>query len=114
MQEPWIDGSAGMAGFSKSLRVNCKGKKPRAAIITSLDTQCAQIDSKSNRDNVVCVTKFRDLKLRVISSYLDINEDLHGLLFESNCRNLDDAIICVDSNSHSPIWGSDQRKGHHV
>ena len=105
IQEPWIDGTGSIAGFSKSLRVNCKGKRPRAAIITSLDTQCAQIDSKSNRDNVFCVTKFRDLKLQVISSYLDINEDLHGSLFERNCRNLNDAIVCVDSNSHNIVWG---------
>ena len=85
-------------------------QRPRAAIYASRDINLWLIPDLTGPDIVTCLWKSGKKEVLICSAYLDINDrsvipsKLLQVMKRSQNNNLE-AIICLDSNSHSSFWG---------
>ena len=108
IQEPYLNGNKRICGFPKPLKVYSITEAPRAAIV-SLNTDLWFCPSFSGKDVATCLMSTAQGKdVYLASVYLDIKvpelpEELCKLLREKRDNPI---LVCMDSNSHSPMWGS--------
>ena len=113
IQEPWLGPQNIICGISSNLETfySCNHSRNRAIIVSTKGLHPVLVPSKTDNDTVTVKVKWGDKIFEVTSSYLDINENISGSKFEEICNKLTNGIIAVDSNSHSPLWGSKDENG---
>ena len=109
VQEPYFNAKGKCAGFSSALKtLHASVQKPRAMIVTK-NMDCCFCPNFSGRDVATAVWNGGNMgQVFVTSAYFDIKEEnppdeLVRLLEAKASEGL---IIGVDSNAHSPLWGS--------
>lgn len=92
--------------------IHYTGNKPRACVVTSKELKTSLVTSLSN-DDVTCVKlKTSSGNILLISAYCDIkNIDVipkiyHDINAYANTNNLP-IVWGLDTNAHSPLWGSE-------
>ena len=115
LQEPHIDSKGNIPNYPRHINKFSSGCIPRTCIISSKD-QNLWLDTRfSSRDITTCLWVTGDPhqpEILISSVYLDIEKngdnqiplELSKLVSHSS-RNHKPLIICMDSNSHSTLWG---------
>ena len=107
VQEPYQykNALAGIPTGCSKIPNNMCNDPPRAAIIASNDLNLIQISELSNRDLAVGCITLGDREILVVSSYMDIRNQMGGDLFGKLMQYGRDkgikVLIGMDSNAHT-------------
>ena len=109
VQEPHLD-SEGKVGKFHSHKVWChETARPRACVIAGPSVSGYPLSQFITRDVAAGIINTGTKEVCVVSVYCDINLDFPPTLFRllgfAERRKLE-VVIGLDSNAHSPIWGS--------
>ena len=113
LQEPWINNTGAISGLDGGGKCYAGSKtKARACIYAHKDINLWISQELSDRDITTCIWQDPTSKKNtyIISGYLDITTRTIPTKLKDTlqqCRSLnEEAIISLDSNAHSGLWGS--------
>ena len=115
MTEPhtYANKLTGMPNGTKKVMCGAKNEDPvpRASIVASLDVGLTAMDNWCNRDCAVALTRIGGRQTIIVSLYLDVKLDVQPAWLDRLMEMIETknypAIIGVDSNAHSTLYGPD-------
>jgi ribonuclease HI len=115
LTEPHVNGKGDLKGYPRNINIFHQGLFSRSCIIASKNQNLWMNTRYSGRDITTCLWKTecqRTPEIYICSVYLDINNKadcflprgMSKLVNYCNSKKVP-LIVCMDSNSHSSIWG---------
>ncbi len=110
IQEPYVIKNK-VCGFPLNYRIfhTISGDKPKSAIVfTNYQIQVIHLQTYSKDFITICNTELYNKKMCLISAYCSphnhLNQELSLIQSAIDSINVNNLVICMDSNSHSTEW----------